>query len=84
MTPEKKELIRRTILTALNDCGEYMLPQETLRTHVALLIPGLMRSEFETELSGLDRELYVTGVKSALGGVAKWKIAELGKAALAE
>ena len=81
---ERTAFIRRTMLTALADCGPYALVETTFLSQLNVsIVPPLTRQEFEAELHWLESNHFVVGVHGDLGGPAKWKITPDGKAVLA-
>lgn len=78
------EKLRLEILKALNDCGGYLMPEKALMNEVRLAMPKTLVSEFTLEIHWLEEKGYIIGVRPELGGAAKWRLSESGKAALAE
>ena len=81
---EREAFIRRLILTALSQCGGYMVPENTLFIQVNITAaPPVLKVEFSSALKWLEAESMVVGVRPDLGGAPKWKITPEGRAALA-
>ena len=74
---------RRNILLVLRDCDGYLLPEPSLEDQLRLQMrPPPTHSEFSEWLQWLDSNGFVAGIRSELGGPAKWKITDKGKLAL--
>lgn len=76
--------IRLAILSVLNDCGHYLLPEPQLFVQINLtLAPPITLAELQTELRFLESDRSIVGVNPDLGGPVKWRITDLGKTDLA-
>lgn len=75
--------IRRALLSALEACGTWLLPDALLRGNASRqLVPPPTTSELDAEIRAADTEHLMTGVQAETG--AKWKLADAGRAWLAE
>lgn len=77
--------LRLEILRTLDQCGGYLLSEHSLwhQTRLAFQPPPLA-AEFAAALQFLEAQRWLVGVRPQLGGPVKWKITDLGRAALAE
>lgn len=81
----RQAYVRRELLTALDQCGSYLLPESALARQVNYAtVPRCDQAEFDEALRFLDSNRLVTGVTPALGGERKWKLTDAGRAALQE
>jgi hypothetical protein len=77
------QLANVQILTALYDCGGYMVSEPVLHSQVNLMvIPPLTTSEFSACLKRLEADGLISGVNPELGGPVKWKITDKGRASI--
>lgn len=88
MTNEERVLLlRRQVLLALNDCvsgaSAYLLSESVLHSHLAITMnPAPTLFEMKQQLSFLESNSLVVGIRPELGGSLKWKITDAGRAAL--
>lgn len=81
---DQDTLIKKTILRALKDCGQYPCPEGALRSQVEFTASRMTRVEFESALRDLDANGFVAGVAPKIGTDRKWAITDAGKLTLAE
>ncbi len=83
MNPNTVAVIRRAILEVLSDCGHYLLASDMLLLHVrgAAGMP-LTTGDLEEQLRWLQSNQMIVGVTPELGGVARWRITDIGRTAL--
>jgi len=79
---DREFLILRNLLSALNECGDYLLPQQQLQAEVALSTPRLSATEFDEALANADAKRLVTAIDGERGR--KFKLNDHGRAWLAE
>jgi len=86
MNPAKRKLIiNLAVLSVLDQCAGYLVPHHTLFQQTSVEVrPTPLLSEFEDCLKGLQQLHFITAVADELGGPAKYKLTDLGKAKLAE
>jgi hypothetical protein len=83
--PHREPQLRLEILRILDACRGYLLPQTTLRNHLALLLaPAPEEAEFAAALQALAGQSAILALPSALGGETRWKITDEGRALLLE
>lgn len=75
---DRETLVLRNLLTALKECGDFLLLESHLQTEVDLLTPRLSGSEFDTALARADADRLVTSVDGSRGR--KFKINDNGRA----
>ena len=79
-TPERKATLRRALLLA---CRDSLVRETVLQTQLAEEVsPAPMLAEVQQEIAELERGGFVSGLRPALGGPAKWMATDLGRAAL--
>jgi hypothetical protein len=82
---ERQAYLRKELLTALDQCGSYLLPEPAFCRQVMMSsAPPPTQAEFDEALRFLDANRLATAVSPALGGARKWKITDAGRAALQE
>jgi len=86
MSPEdRSKNVRIMILRALDQCGGYMLAENTLFVQLNIeLRPPAATVEFSAALEALSALRAVASVRPELGGSLQWKITAQGRAVLAE
>ena len=76
----RKSTLRRAILAA---CRDSLVRETVLQTQLAEEVsPPPMLSEVQGEIAELERGGFVTGIRPAMGGPAKWMASDMGRAAL--
>lgn len=80
MLTEREILIRRAILKALSECGDYLLLETHLFEASALKILHLRKSEFDAAIDALDVADRIQSVNTERG--TRWRILPAGKADL--
>lgn len=79
----REAMIRKLILTDLQRCGSYLLPETTIFQSLNLQIaPAATRSELESVLSALDAERLIAGILNTVTHERRWKLTDAGKLAL--
>lgn len=80
MSQARERLLNVTILNALDACGDYALPEESLLQQVALTVPGEPRvSEIRLYVNRLEGQRLIVSTPGELGGAAKYAITESGR-----
>jgi len=86
MSPdERSKYVRVQILRLLDQCGSYLLAEQTLFVQCNMeLAPSASTAEFKSALDSLTALQAVTSVRGDLGGDLRYKITAQGRAVLAE
>ena len=84
MRTARQHRLDRAVARVLANCGDYMLPHETLIDEVGLLImaPRPTRAEIEDSIKHHESSGRITGVNGETG--TKWKLNDAGRAWWAE
>jgi hypothetical protein len=78
-------LIKKLILTDLDSCGAYLMPENTIYQALGLrMARAPTKAEFDAALSALDAAGLVAGLPNPVTGERRWKITDAGKLALRE
>lgn len=85
-TPEERaRILRVMILKILDQCGTYLLGENTLYVQLNLeLRPPASTTEFKSALEALAALRAVASIRPELGGDLQWKITGQGRAILME
>jgi hypothetical protein len=80
MRTARQHRIDRAVARELFNCGDYLVPHETLIDAVNLLImePRPTRAEIEDSIRHHDAEGRLTGIAGEAG--TKWKLSDAGRA----
>jgi hypothetical protein len=80
MRTSRQHRIDRAIARTLHNCGEFVLPQETLIDEVGLLIaaPRVTRSEVEESILHMESKQRILGVVGE--SATQWKLTAIGQA----
>lgn len=86
MSPdERAKYVRVAILRVLDQCGSYLLGEQTLFLQLNMEVaPAASTAEFKSALDSLTALQAVTSVRGDLGGDLRYKITAQGRAVLAE
>jgi len=80
---DRKRSLKLSILRALSDCGDYMLPDDVLFSQLRVTVrPPPTTSEIRSALMDLDADQKVIGVRE--DDLVRWKITAKGSAHLKE
>jgi hypothetical protein len=84
MRTARQHRIDRAVARVLANCGDYLLPQESLIDEVGQLImaPRATRAEIEDSIRYHETSGHITGVTCEAG--TKWKLSDAGRAWWAE
>ncbi len=81
--PKRQKILEHKILRILKDCGEYMLPEESLHDQLRVSIrPPPTTAEINEAVQNLDSDLKILGVRE--DDEVKYKLTARGVAALVE
>lgn len=79
-----KQSLQRSILRALNQCGNYMLPHDALFDQVHVSFPMMTVTEFGDALRGLEEKGAIVSGRSPLDEAPRWKLTVVGGALISE
>lgn len=76
--------LNHAILQELDQCKGYLLPQATLVASLRLThVPPPTQAEAESALREIESKRFIVAQRSEIDGTLKWKLTDLGAAALA-
>lgn len=79
----REAMTRKLILTDLQRCGSYLLPESTLFQGLNLqLAPASTRAEFEIVLAALETDGLIAGLRNPVTHERRWKLTDAGKLVL--
>jgi hypothetical protein len=80
MRTARQHSIDRAVARLLNNCGDWLLPQERLVDEVGLVItaPRATRGEVEESIRHLEAERRILGVPNEV--TVQWKLTAMGRA----
>lgn len=79
MTTPRQHLIRKMLVRALAQCGDYPCPESALKAQVEMIVtaPPLTQSEFDQAINTLGTERHAIDGEGATERV--WKLTEAGR-----
>lgn len=82
MKTPREVLVETSLLQALRNSGEYLVPEDILEKTLRLEIPRLAKSEFDRALREVDSHRRAMSIDGELAR--KWRITDEGRAWLQE